>query len=76
MKTKTLKSFNPISFTIENEQEAVALMTVCALVTGDPKKSRGVIDAIYMALTNAGVNYRDENFEPILPFRGEINFDD
>lgn len=69
--------FQPITITLENQQEAEIMIQIMALIAGDSEKSpRGFADKIYYELGGYGIDYRDDNFNSKYPSRGTIIFQD
>ena len=72
---KNKKVYQPITITLETEQEAEMLMQICGLIAGCSEYTpRGLSDKIYQQLGAFGVDYRDDAFNSKYPARGTITF--
>jgi len=68
--------FQPITITLETQQEAEMLMQICGLIAGCSEYTpRGLADKIYYELGGYGIDYRDDAFNSKYPARGTIIFD-
>jgi hypothetical protein len=73
---KSKKVYQPITITLETEQEAEMLMQICGLIAGCSEKTpRGLADKIYHQLGAFGVDYREDDFRSKYLARGTIIFD-
>lgn len=70
---KEFKKFNPITLTLETEEEALILVAICGSISGCPNGPRSVSDKIYELFGKLGIRNRDENFIERYEVRGSLN---
>jgi hypothetical protein len=67
--------FQPITITLETQQEAEKMMAIMGLIAGCSEKTpRGLADKIYYELGGYGIDYRDDAFNSKYPSRGTLIF--
>lgn len=60
-----LSKFDPITITIETEEEALTLAVLMANVGGLPEGPRGIVDKIYNYLESVGISSDATDFGTI-----------
>ena len=74
---KQTKVYQPITITLQTQEEAEVIMLIMSMIAGDSENSpRGISSHIVENLMKLGIDYRDENFELKYGVRGKLIFDD